>query len=136
MPAAISGRTMASCRRLPAASPGRERNFLPVMKTLLKNRSRNDERALDGLAKILFVSRFQSPAQHFPDHLGQPLRPRFRLAIVKDTEQMCPPMRWRHALPFRTGFGVLAKSQLHDWRKRKFGFHGFHQALGNLLRPA
>jgi hypothetical protein len=51
-----------------------------------------DEQALDALAEILFVARFGLPAQHLIDHVGQPPGPRFRLAIVKDPEQVCAPM--------------------------------------------
>src|SRR5947209_7771622 len=44
MPAAISGWTMASCRKLPAASPGREKSFPLVIKTLLSGTRNDDER--------------------------------------------------------------------------------------------
>ena len=85
MLAAINGWTMASRRKLPAASLGLEKSFLPD-EDPSKEWIRNDERALDGLAEILFVSGF--PAQHLIDHLGHPPGPRFRLAIVKDPEQV------------------------------------------------
>src|ERR1051326_6265747 len=83
--------------------------------------------------EALFVSGFALPARDLLHHLSQPAGPRFRFAIVKDAEQMCTLMRWRDAIPFRTVLGVPAKSQLHDWRKRKFGLHSFHEKLGHLL---
>src|SRR5258708_37364318 len=106
MPVAISGWTMASRRKLPAASLGREKSFLPD-EDPLEECIRNDEQALDGLAEILFVSPFGLPAQHLLNRLRQLPRPCFRSAIVKEAEQMRAAMRWRHALPLLYGPGGL-----------------------------
>src|SRR5882724_8382471 len=135
MPAAISGWTMASRRKLPAANPGRERNF-PVTRAPLKSGTRNDEQALDGFAEILFVSPFGLPAQHLFDHLGNAVGPRLWSTVIKNGQQMSSAMRLGHSLPFFIGLRVLAESQLHDWRQITLGFHGLRQPLCDLPRTA
>jgi hypothetical protein len=64
---------------------------------------------------------------------GNAIGPSRGSAVMKDAEKMCAPMRRRHALPLFGGPGVLSKSHLHHGRQLALGFHGFHQALGNLL---
>jgi len=61
---------------------------------------------------------------------------RFRITSAEDEDQVLPAERLRHEFPSLAGLGVAAEGSFHQRRRVEFGFHGFHQVFGGVLRAA
>jgi len=61
---------------------------------------------------------------------------RFGITATKNKDQILPAERLRHKFPSLAGLGVAAEGSLHQRRRIKLGFHGFHQIFGGVLRAA
>jgi hypothetical protein len=60
----------------------------------------------------------------------------FGIAATEDEDQVLPAQRLRHEFPSLAGPGIAGEGSFHPQRRVEFGFHGFHQVFGGMLRPA
>jgi len=61
---------------------------------------------------------------------------RLRIAAAEDEDQVLPAERLRHKFPSLAGLGVADEGSLHQRRRVKLGFHGFHQVFSGVLGTA
>src|SRR5690242_11947268 len=63
-------------------------------------------------------------------------RARFRSSIIKDGHQFPATLALCHQLPALASHGIAFQRELDERRELAFGFHGFHDALANLICTA
>jgi hypothetical protein len=58
----------------------------------------------------------------------------FGKAAAEDGDEVLASEGLRHEFPSLAGLGIAGEGGLHQRRRIEFGFHGFHQIFGGVLR--